>query len=280
MTMAIYLNGATTMTTPTALVLEIARETGYAGIEARAERLLKDAVEVRATAAMVRPGEVLTLNGVALTVQADGRMDRRLIDDDLKPRLQICQDLRAPYLLAIPPRAPGLESRRAIPGTRDALEFARDRADRLGIRVAFEFLGFGDCPINTPEIASETVDGIDGVELVLDSCHWHASGSQPLDAFPVDRLALVHLNDAPDKPPRQIEDEDRVLPGEGVIQLKTLIAALKARRFTGPWSLETFNPGYWKQDPEDIARRGHAAIEALWRDSPPPPLAGEGPGGG
>jgi len=260
---AIYLNGATLMTTSTQRVLEIARETGYGGIEARAERLLKDAAEVRATAGMVRPKEVLTLNGVALTVQADGRMDRRLIEDDLKPRLQICQDLGAPYLLAIPPRAPGLETRRAIPATRDALELARDRADRLGIRIAFEFLGFADCPINTPEIATETVDRIDGVNLVLDSCHWHASGSRPLNSFPVKRLVLVHLNDAPDKPPRLIEDEDRLLPGEGVIQLKTLIAALRARGYTGTWSLETFNPAYWKEDPEDISRRGYAAIDAL-----------------
>jgi 2-keto-myo-inositol isomerase len=263
-TTAIYLNGATLMTTPTPRVIQVARDMGYAGIEARAERLLKDAAEVRATAEMVRPKEVLTLNGVALTVRADGRMDRRLIDDELKSRLQICQELGAPYLLAIPPRAPGLETRRAIPATRDALELARDRADRLGIRIAFEFLGFGDCPINSPDIATETVDGIDGIDLVLDSCHWHASGSEPLNSYPVERLALVHLNDAPDKPPRRIEDEDRVLPGEGVIELKALIAGLKARGYTGPWSLETFNPGYWKQDPETIARRGREAIDALF----------------
>jgi len=207
--------------------------------------------------------ECLTLNGWPLPLPADRRMDLRLIEDDLKPRLRICQDLRSPYLLAIPPRAPGLETRRAIPGTRDALELARDQADRVGIRIAFEFLGFGDCPINTPEIAAETVDGIDGIDLVLDSCHWHASGSRPLTSFPVDRLALVHLNDAPDKLPREIEDADRVLPGEGVIQLKTLLADLKAGKFAGPWSLETFNPGYWKEDPEAIARRGHAAIDGL-----------------
>jgi 2-keto-myo-inositol isomerase len=259
----IYLNGATVMTTPTQRSLEIARETGYAGIEARAERLLHDAAEVRATAGMVRPRDVLTLNGVALTVQADGRMDRRLIEDDLRPRVQICRDVGAPYLLAIPPRAPGLETRRAIPGTRDALELARDRADRMGIRIAFEFLGFGDCPINTPAIATATVDGIDGIDLVLDSCHWHASGAQPLDGYPVDRLALVHLNDAPAKPPREIEDADRVLPGEGVINLKALIRELRAGKYGGPWSLETFNPDYWAQDPEDIARRGYAAIDAL-----------------
>jgi 2-keto-myo-inositol isomerase len=261
--MAIYLNGATVMTTPTDRVLQIARQTGYAGIEARAERLLKDAAEVHATAEIVRPGDVLTLNGVALTVRPDGRMDRRLIEEDLRPRLQICRDLGSPYLLSIPPRAPGLETRRAVPATRDALELARERADKLGIRIAFEFLGFGDCPINTPAIAAETVDGIEAVDLVLDSCHWHASGSQPLNSFPVDRLALVHLNDAPDKPPREIEDEDRVLPGEGVIRLGDLIRDLRTRNYAGPWSLETFNPRYWKQDPDAIARRGRAAIEAL-----------------
>jgi 2-keto-myo-inositol isomerase len=261
MMMAIYLNGATVMTTPTPRSLEVARETGYVGIEARTERLLNAAAEVRATASVVRPKDVLTLNGVALTVQADGRMDRRLIEDDLRPRLQICRDIGAPYLLAIPPRAPGLETRRAISGTRDALELARDRADRMGIRIAFEFLGFGDCPINTPAIATVTVDGIEGIDLVLDSCHWHASGAQPLDGYPIDRLALVHLNDAPAKPPREIEDADRVLPGEGVINLKALIHELRAGKYAGPWSLETFNPNHWAQDPEDIARRGYAAID-------------------
>lgn len=263
MTTAIYLNGATIMTTPTARSLEIARETGYAGIEARTERLLEDAGEVRATAKILRPNEVLTLNGVALTVRPDGRMDRQLIEADLGPRLKICQDLGAPYLLAIPPRAPGLETRRAVPGTRDALELARDRADRFGIRIAFEFLGFGDCPINTPAIATETVYGIDGIDLVLDSCHWHASGAQPLNGYPISRLALVHLNDAPAKPPREIEDADRLLPGEGVINLNALIQELRSGEYAGPWSLETFNPGYWTQDPGDIARRGHDAVATL-----------------
>jgi 2-keto-myo-inositol isomerase len=260
---AVYLNGATVITTPTERVLAIARETGYAGIEARAERLLADSAEVRATAAIAQPREVLTLNGVALTVRPDGRMDRALLEADLAVRLAICRELSSPYLLSIPPRAPGLATRRAIPGTRDALELARDRADKLGVRIAFEFLGFGDCPINTPAIASETVDGIDGVDLVLDSCHWHASGSTPLDDYPVKRIALVHLNDAPDKPPRQIEDADRLLPGEGVIKLAELKANLTSRGFEGPWSLETFNPAYWRDDPEAVARRGLSAVNKV-----------------
>jgi 2-keto-myo-inositol isomerase len=257
---AVYLNGATLMTTPTQRLLDIARDTGYGGIEARAERLLDDDSEVRATADVVRPGEVLTLNGVALWLRSDGQLDRQRLEADLKPRLRICRELASPYLLAIPPRAPGLEARRAIPGTRAALELARERADAMGIKVAFEFLGFGDCPVNTPAIAAEVVDAVDGIDLVLDSCHWHASGSQPLASYPVERLALVHLNDAPAKPPRQIEDRDRVLPGEGVIRIADLTHELKARGYQGPWSLETFNPEYWTKDPVEVARRGLAAL--------------------
>ena len=267
MTPTAYLNGATLMTTPTPRVLDIAREVGYAGIEARAERLLRDPSEVRATANQAGGKEILTLNGVALTVRPDGRMDRSLIDADLAARLQICRDLGSPYLLAIPPRAPGLPTRRAIPGTRDALELARERADGFGVRIAFEFLGFGDCPINTPAIAAETVDGIDGVDLVLDSCHWHASGGPSLDEYPVERIILVHLNDAPNMPPRQIEDADRVFPGEGLIRLADLLRDLHNRGFEGPWSLETFNPGYWKQDPTTVAQTGYQALTHVFDES-------------
>jgi 2-keto-myo-inositol isomerase len=262
-TAAVYLNGATLMTTATQRVLEIARDAGYRGIEARSERLLQDAAEVEATARLARPGEVFTLNGVALTLRPDGRMDRALLEEDLAARLAICEQLQAPYLLSIPPRAPGLDANQAIAGTRNALQLARDRAQRYGVKIAFEFLGFGDCPINTPELAAETVNGVEGIDLVLDSCHWHASGSQPLASYPVGWVALVHLNDAPDKPPRLVEDQDRVFPGGGIIRLDELLAELKQHGYRGPFSLETFNPEYWQEDPNRIARQGLAATSRI-----------------
>ena len=151
----------------------------------------------------------------------------------------------------------------AMPGIRDGLAVARDRAARDGIRIAFEFLGFFDCPIGSPAAAGAVIDGISDVDLVLDSCHWHASGGGSLDGFPVERLAMVHLNDAPAKPPPQIEDADRVLPGEGVIRLRELVASLRDKGFSGPWSLETFNPSFWEEEPLAVGRRGWAALEAL-----------------
>jgi sugar phosphate isomerase/epimerase len=258
-----YLNGATIMTTPTPRQLEVARALGYAGIEARAERLLLDPDELAATADAGRNGEVWSLNGVRIGLTQDGALERATLDADLEARLEICRRIGAAYLLAVPPRVPGLDLETAIHGIREGIAVASERAARDGVRIAFEFLGFADCPIGSPAAAAVVIDGIGDVDLVLDSCHWHASGGGSLDAFPVERLAMVHLNDAPAKPPREIEDADRVLPGEGVISLPELVAALRERGYSGPWSLETFNPSFWEEEPAVVARRGWAALEAL-----------------
>ena len=258
-----YLNGATIMTSATPRQLEVARAIGYAGIEARAERLLVDRQELAATADAVRDGEVWSLNGVRIGLTGAGDLERSTLDADLEARLEICRSIGAAYLLAVPPRVAGLDQATALHGIRDGLTVARDRAARDGIRIGFEFLGFADCPIGSPAAAAAAIDGISDVDLVLDSCHWHASGGGSLDAFPVERLAMVHLNDAPDKPPRQIEDADRLLPGDGVIRLRELVAALRNRSYPGPWSLETFNPSFWEEEPSAVARRGWGALEAL-----------------
>ena len=66
-----YLNGATIMTTPTDRHVRIARETGYDGVEVRAERLLADPAEVVTAADIVRPSEVWSLNGIQLQLTPD-----------------------------------------------------------------------------------------------------------------------------------------------------------------------------------------------------------------
>jgi 2-keto-myo-inositol isomerase len=259
----LHLNGATIMTTATRDHIQVARQAGYAGVEVRAERLLGAPDELLDAASVVQPGEVWSLNGIQVKLDPGGTPRRDLLEEELRPRLDICRTLGARYLLVVPPRAPDIEPSAAIPGMRAALSIVRDAAAAANVGIAFEFLGFRDCPIDSPARAAELVDGLEGVDLVLDSCHWHASGSEPLDEFPVDRLRMVHLNDAPAKAPRDIEDGDRLLPSLGVIALPDLIEQLRARGYDGPWSLETFNPEYWRRDPEEIARQGRALIEPL-----------------
>jgi sugar phosphate isomerase/epimerase len=261
----LHLNGATIMTTPTDSHLRIARDAGYAGVEVRAERLLGPAAreELRSAAAVARDEEVWSLNGIQVKVDASGGLRRDLLDAELAPRLAVCEALHARYLLVVPPRVDAVDAAGALAGVAEGLARIRDAAGAVNVGVAFEFLGFADCPIDSPELATRVAEAVPGAELVIDSCHWHASGGAALGDFPVNRLAMVHLNDAPAKPPRQIEDADRLLPGLGVIRLDELIGELTGRGYAGPWSLETFNPEYWSQDPSEVARRGRTLTEQV-----------------
>ena len=175
----VHLNGATIMTTPTDDHMRIARATGYAGVEVRAERLLgaPDGGGARPPT-WSGPGEVWSLNGIQLQLRPEGGLDRARLAAEMAPRLD---DLPAPGG-GLPARRPAPGGRRRPrPGDRgDARRARRSCATRLrgeGIGVAFEFLGFGDCPIDTPELAGRVVADLPGVDLVLDSCHWHASGA-------------------------------------------------------------------------------------------------------
>ena len=42
-----------------------------------------------------------------------------------------------------------------------------------------------------------------------------------------DRIVHIHFDDAPNLPPEQIQDNERLLPGEGVINLTGFLQALK-----------------------------------------------------
>jgi 2-keto-myo-inositol isomerase len=254
----LFLNASTLMHTPTARVLEAARAAGFAGVEARAERLLEHPEEGPETRAAARPGEVLNLNGVGLPLDERGRPDLGRLDGLLEPRLRACEALGTRVLLAVPPVRAGLGAadRDAV---RDALEHARARAAAAGVSVWFEFLGLPDCPVNTPALAAETVGPLPGVGLVIDAWHWHLAGAPALEGFPVDRLGVVHVNDAPDRAPETLADQDRLLPGEGAIDLARLARDLERLGYAGPYSVETFNPAHWAEDPAALARRALAA---------------------
>src|SRR2546428_13639982 len=85
----LYLNGATVMTTSTDRQLAVAREAGFSGIEARAERLTGAAGELGAAVAPVRTDEGFSLNGVRLRLRPDGAPQLETPEADLVPRAAV-----------------------------------------------------------------------------------------------------------------------------------------------------------------------------------------------
>ena len=95
------------------------------------------------------------------------------------------------------------------------------------------------------------------VGLLLDSWHWHHAGATTDDIIAAgrNRIVHVHFNDAPALPPDQIRDNQRLLPGEGVINLVGFLRALQKIGYDDALSVEVF--GRLKdKTPEEAARMG------------------------
>ena len=105
------------------------------------------------------------------------------------------------------------------------------------------------------------------VGLLLDVWHWHHAGATTDDIVKAgkDGIVHVHLSDAPKLPPEQIRDNERLLPGEGIINLTGFFRALQEIGYQGFVSVEVFGRFLRDMTPEEDARRGLEAARAVMR---------------
>lgn len=101
--------------------------------------------------------------------------------------------------------------------------------------------------------------------ILPDVYHLHRgdSGFESLKMLDGNVIEIFHMNDYPgDIPREQMEDKDRIYPGDGVAPLKQIVADLKEMDGTKILSLELFNREYWKQDPLHVAKTGLQKMKA------------------
>ena len=78
------------------------------------------------------------------------------------------------------------------------------------------------------------------------------------------RIAISHFNDSPSSPPReQQHDPDRVMPGDGIYDLKRYCDLLRQTGYNRWLSLELFRPDLYEQDPKEVARIGLEKMRAV-----------------
>lgn len=100
--------------------------------------------------------------------------------------------------------------------------------------------------------------------LVADCWHWHHAGETYSDLVALGPNAIldVHVSDAPDLPPEDIRDQERLLPGEGVINFAEFFAALDKLAYDGAVSVEVFGSRLAIESPEQAARLALAAARS------------------
>lgn len=96
------------------------------------------------------------------------------------------------------------------------------------------------------------------VGLLLDSWHWFHAGGTVKDILAAGRDRIVHVQaaDAPKLPAEDIRDNERLMPGEGVIDFNAFFGALKKIGYTDGVSPEIFGRGLKSVPPEEGARLG------------------------
>lgn len=142
-------------------------------------------------------------------------------------------------------------------------------AAQHGVRICLEAVGRHSM-VSGPRDCLELIDAIGApvhVGLVMDTFHYFKSRvtSAEIDAIPMDRLFLVHVNDADDAVLDDLTDADRCFPTLGVIPLREQVSGLIARGYEGYFSVEVFRPSYWERPADDIAREAFEYGNALLR---------------
>ena len=152
---------------------------------------------------------------------------------------------------------------------RDRLAAISQVLQRSKIALGLEFLGVqsfragreGGPPPNPfiwtlPETLELAKDCGPNIGVILDVWHWHHSGGTTADILdaPKSRIIHVHVSDAKAQPPEEVRDNQRVMPGEGVIDLTGFFQALKKIGYDGGVSPEPLGRVPADMSPEDGAR--------------------------
>ena len=103
------------------------------------------------------------------------------------------------------------------------------------------------------------------IGLTLDAWHWHHSGGTIDDILRAgkSRIVTVHVSDAKQQPPEDVRDNQRLLPGEGIINLVGFFQALQKIGYVDAVSPEPLGRIPADTSPEEGARMGLESTTAV-----------------
>jgi sugar phosphate isomerase/epimerase len=214
-------------------------------------------------------------------------------DDPAERTAELCNAIRRfapfePEVVLVLTGHPGadadpVEARRVIvDGFRQAARVAGEHGLTLGLEPLHrEVYGTWVTVYSIPETISLIDEiGEPNVKVLYDVYHLHDTENVLADTVRHgSRISpSVHICDWRD-PTRN--DFDRVLPGDGIIDLPGIFGALEAGGVCGWVDLEIFSDdgsftdldfedSVWKQDPSEVIARAKAGFEAAWAARRPP----------
>ncbi|MCW3489990.1 sugar phosphate isomerase/epimerase family protein [Dethiobacter alkaliphilus] len=261
--MKICFNQATTMKHSTLVQdLEFCEKHGYDLIEIRLDKLRHylESHTIEDLAAFFQDNKLKPFAFNALEfINFRDDAGYKQIKDDLLFLCEVGEKIDCRKIVVVPTFDIGHYTRAAIKEECvRVLHDLADTAEKYNIRLAFEFVGYPHCSVNTFGQTYDIVQAVNraSVGVVLDCFHFHAMNSnfEDLEAAQADKIFIFHIDDCEDIPPGVLRDNHRVWPGDGVIALDRILSTLKKIGYNEMVSVELFNPDYWEMEIEEIIR--------------------------
>jgi sugar phosphate isomerase/epimerase len=265
--MFVSLNGSLTRQMPWPDFVRLAAKVGYGGVDVNFNAAKAEGVEK--TVALLKEAKLKP--AIANLPFPFATPDEAAFQDGLKQLEENAKFASAigvnRFMVVLSPASPVPKDERH--------KFIKDRVSaiapilqRSNIRLGLEFLGPKYFRSNEksphtfiytlPDTAALAAECGPNIGVVLDAWHWYHSNGTTADILAAgkERIVHVHVSDAKPTPPDDVRDNQRHMPGEGVIDLIGFFQALKKIGYVDGVSPEPLGRIPQDMPPEEGARLG------------------------
>ena len=218
--------------------------------------------------------KVLSDNGLTMVhgaVAVDGLLepgaDHAGAIEKLKPRLQMfaALGLKKVYTTSAGMRKLALDEYRRVA---ENMRSVGETAKALDMRVSVEFVRaspFMSTLLTALKVTREAAHPNFGV--MFDFYHfWSGLNKlEDMDQIRQGEIQHVHFQDVPDVPREVLDNNSRIIPGDGVAPVDAMLRKLASKGYAGPLSVELFLPQFQMGDPYEVARDIRQKCETVMR---------------
>ena len=241
--------------------VSIAAEVGYDGIEpwdSELEEFEKNGGNLKALGAEIKKLGLKVPSVIGLWNAIPGTMPEfELSLKETRRRMRMAHDIGAEHIQTIPNTLPENYNQKWVAERyRDIIEIGMKE---FNIKPALVFVKYFTIKTLGQAVGIAMDANHPNALVIPDVYHMYISGGgfEGLKMLKGDAIAIFQFNDAPNTPAfKDLKDEHRVYPGDGILPLTSIFKDLKATGYKGFISLEMYNPNYYKEDLLQVAKTG------------------------
>src|SRR2546421_900276 len=188
--------------------------------------------------------------------------------DNLKKRCEMLAELGLTHIYA--PVGGGMQK-----FTEDDYKTGADNMRQVGdivqqfkMRMTAEFTRNSPFISTLPTMLKVTrAAGHPSVKPLVDCYHFWSGNNklEDLDLLKPNEIGHMHFQDVPDVPRELLDNTTRLIPGDGISPLTTILRKVSDKGYSGSLSVELFLPKYQQADPFMLAQEIRQKAEGVMR---------------